>query len=135
MASLDYALLAEYARVDASGLLTVVGGSFDRVTASGPNAGQQLYVALRVLLDHDEDRVPLEVRVSSPGGEYELGMSAVAEPNRSAEPVDGRFNIMMALGVVAPLPVAGRYAVRVSLDGKLERELPFVVELSEPVRP
>lgn len=39
MASLDYALLAEYARVDASGLLTVVGGSFDRVTVSVEDQG------------------------------------------------------------------------------------------------
>ncbi|MGH3813059.1 MAG: hypothetical protein ACRDUV_11460 [Pseudonocardiaceae bacterium] len=36
MATLDYALLAEYARIDPAGLVTIVGGSFD-VTAAWEN--------------------------------------------------------------------------------------------------
>lgn len=135
MASLDYALLAEYARVDPSGLITIVGGSFDRVQASGPNVGQQLFVAMRVLLDEGEDGAALEVRVSAPNGEYELGMSAAAQRNPDAQPVDGRVNIMMAMGVLAPLPSSGRYSVKVVLNGQPVRELPFIVELAGPERP
>lgn len=135
MATLDYALLAEYARVDSAGLLTVVGGSFDRVRAAGPAAAQQVFLALRVLVDEDEDPVQIDIKVQSPGGEYELGMSGLAERNANAQPVDGRVNVMLAFGVVVPLSSAGRYVVRVALSGEVVRDLPFVVEMNQPDSP
>lgn len=60
MATLDYALLAEYARIDPAGLVTIVGGSFDRVQASSSRGSQQTYVVMRVLLDESEEEAAFE---------------------------------------------------------------------------
>lgn len=49
MATLAYALLAEYARIDLAGLVTIVGGSFDRIQATNTSGAQQTYVLMRVL--------------------------------------------------------------------------------------
>ena len=131
MATLDYALLAEYARVDASGLITIVGGSFDRIeAATGPEAIYHIYVALRVLVEESEaaNLVPVEVRVLSPG-DYQMAVSTRVQPSPSAESFDGRYSIMLAIGLNLPLPVAGRYVVQVSIDGGVARDLPFNVVL------
>jgi transposase len=58
VATLDYALLAEYARIDPAGLVTIVGGSFDRVQATSISGAQQTYVVMRVLLDESEEAAP-----------------------------------------------------------------------------
>ena len=69
MATLDYALLAEYARIDPAGLVTIVGGSFDRVQATSTSGAHQMYVVMRVLLDESEGAASFEVsvRVSEQG--------------------------------------------------------------------
>lgn len=130
MATLDYALLAEYARVDAAGLITIVGGSFDRIEAAESEGIHRIYVALRVLADESEaaNPVPVEIRVLSPG-DYQMAMSTRIRPNPSAEPFDGHYNITLAVGLNLPLPVAGRYVIQVSIDGRVARDLPFNVAL------
>lgn len=127
MAKLDYAVLAEYARIDAGGLVTIVGGSFDRVQAPTAGGVQQMYVALRVLLGEGDGDVPFDVKVIAPAGQYEIGLSGVAGRGDGAEPTDGFHAFVAAVGVGAPLPVAGRYVVQILLQGEVVRELPFVV--------
>ena len=57
MPTLDYVIMSEFARIDPSGLVTIVGGSFDRVQAPERGVGQQLFVTLRALLEEaDADR-------------------------------------------------------------------------------
>jgi uncharacterized protein DUF6941 len=133
MAALDYAILAEFARVDSANLLTVVGGSFDKVQTNAPSATQQIYVALRVLLSEDEDSVAVEVRAVAPSGEPTVAMSNEARRSPEAQPLDGMFNIMLAIGMLAILQSGGRYVVQVLLNGDMAKELPFLVDLGEPI--
>jgi hypothetical protein len=131
MAALDYAILAEYARVDSSSLLTVVGGSFDKIQTNAPSAAQQIHVALRVLLNEDEDSVGVEVRAVAPSGEPIVGMSTEARRSPDAQPLDGVSNIMIAIGMLAILQSGGRYVVQVLLNGEMAKELPFLVDLGQ----
>ena len=133
MAALDYAMLAEYARIDAAGLVTVVGGSFDRVQVIGDSGVQQVFVALRVLTAEEEDRVPFEVKVRAPEQQYEIRVAGATQRAPDASPVGGFYSFTAALGVAAPLPVAGEYVVEVSLAGDIVRRLPFVVTMSAEV--
>lgn len=133
MAKLDYALLADYARVDAAGLLTVVGGSFDRVTSPNEVATHQVHVVLRVFLEEaDEEPVPIDVRVVAPDQQYEIGLSTTAQRNPAAKPIDGLTTATLTVGLLAPLPTSGRYIVRILLAGEPVKELPFIVELGVP---
>lgn len=128
LATLDYALLAEFARIDAAGLLTVVGASFDRVQAPGPGAGQQMAVVLRVLLDEGESSADFQVNIEPPNVQFTMSFTGTAERNDQAVPVDGHIAVSLALGVTVPLPAAGRYVVAVSLGETVVKTLPFVVE-------
>ncbi|GLZ41217.1 hypothetical protein [Actinokineospora sp. NBRC 105648] len=47
MASLDFAMLAEFAELDSAGLLTVVGGGFDRIEVRSPGLVQQVHLVMR----------------------------------------------------------------------------------------
>jgi hypothetical protein len=131
MAALDYAMLAEYARIDSAGLLTIVGGGFDRVrVVGGDRPVQQMYVALRVLMTEDEDRVPFEIKVRAPEHEYEIVVGGATERAADATPVGGFYSFTAAMGVVAPLPMAGEYVVEIILAGDVVRRLAFVVTLA-----
>ncbi|MGH4008373.1 MAG: hypothetical protein ACRDTH_09525 [Pseudonocardiaceae bacterium] len=50
------------ARVDQAGLITIVGGGFDRVRVPDPGGMQQVFVAMRIVLDEREPDVPFEVK-------------------------------------------------------------------------
>ena len=76
MATLAYALLAEYARIDPAGLVTIVGGSFDRIQAANTSGAQQTYVVMRVLLDESEEAASFEVSIEPPGKPYTLQVPA-----------------------------------------------------------
>jgi hypothetical protein len=62
-ATLDYTLLAEYACIDPAGLVTIVGGSFDRVQATSTSGAQQTYVAANIYQARIEGRM-LKVMVA-----------------------------------------------------------------------
>jgi hypothetical protein len=78
VATLDYALLAEYARIDPAGLVTIVGGSFDRVQATSTGGAQQTYVVMRVLLDESEETTSFEVSVEPPNKAYAPQLAGTA---------------------------------------------------------
>lgn len=94
MATLDYALLAEYARIDPAGLVTIVGGSFDRVQMSGTSEWQQTYVVMRVLLGESEEDAPFEISIDPPNESYSLKFAGTTSRNPVAAPVDGQFGVM-----------------------------------------
>lgn len=128
MAILDYALLAEYARVDAAGLLTVVGASFERVQAQSPGAAQAMSVALRILLDEAESGADFDVQIRPPSGQYALGFSGTAARPTNPVIVDGRAAVILVLGIAVPLVEAGVYSVVVTLSDETVKTVPFVVE-------
>lgn len=130
MATLDYALLAEYARIDPNGLVTVVGGSFDRVRAPGSGAVQSSYLVIRLLLDDDEQSVSFTVRLDPPDGEYSVQVEGSVEKNELARPVAGKVSITGVVVLPVQVTTAGLYVIRLTLQDGQEREIPFVVELA-----
>jgi hypothetical protein len=130
VATLDYALLADYARIDSAGLVTIVGGSFDRVQATSTGGAQQTYVVMRVLLDEAEETASFEVSVEPPTKTYALQLAGTAARNPAAMPVDGRVGVTLTIGLMVPIVAAGRYVARVSLEGQPVQDLPFVVDIA-----
>lgn len=132
MAQLEYALLAEYARLDAAGLLTVVGGHFDRVQTPTPGRVYSFAVTFRVRLEDAERSVPFEIKVSPPSDQGgALALSGTAQVSPTAE-VGGHYSqTVVNLGM--PILVAGRYTVRVYVADELAKELPFEVTFTESV--
>lgn len=130
MATLDYALLAEYARIDPAGLVTIVGGSFDRVQASSTRGSQQTYVVMRVLLDESEEAASFEISLEPPTKTYVLQVAGTVPRNPAAVPVDGRVGVTAVIGLMVPLIAPGRYVAKVSLEGQPAQDLPFVVDVA-----
>ncbi len=114
MATLDYALLAEYARIDPAGLVTIVGGSFDRVQAMSTSGAHPTYLVMRVLLDESEEAASFEVSVEPPNKVYALQLTGTAARHPAAVPVDGRVGVTLTIGLMVPIVAAGLYVARVS---------------------
>lgn len=133
MAELDFAMLAEYARLDAAGLLTVVGGGFDRVQASGPGLVHRMSVAARIKLADDESGANFEIKIIPPGpSNFTMGISGVSTIKEGAQPVAGNAGVISVVDLGVPISEAGRYTVQFFIAGKLARELPFEVEFTSP---
>lgn len=132
MATLDYVVLSEFARVDPTGLVTIVGGSFDRVRAPERGSQQLIFVTLRALLEETESSTGFEVKVRPPEGQFEIGITGQAARRPDALPVDGRVGVVAAVGLIVPLQAEGRHEVQVSLDEGQTRLLPFMVEFAQP---
>ncbi|PZS39148.1 MAG: hypothetical protein DLM62_09830 [Pseudonocardiales bacterium] len=130
MATLDYALLAEYARIDPAGLVTIVGGSFDRVQAMSTSGAHPTYLVMRVLLDESEEAASFEVSVEPPNKVYALQLTGTAARHPAAVPVDGRVGVTLTIGLMVPIVAAGLYVARVSLEGQSVQALPFVVDIA-----
>jgi hypothetical protein len=130
VATLAYALLAEYARIDPAGLVTIVGGSFDRIQATNTSGAQQTYIVMRVLLDELEEAASFEVSIEPPGKSYTLPVTGTAARNPAAVQVDGRVGVTLTIGFMIPIIAAGRYVARVSLEGQPVQDLPFVVDVA-----
>lgn len=132
MATLDYVIVSEYARIDPSGLVTIVGGSFDRVQAPQPGAGQQLFITLRALLEEQETSVSFEVKVRPPTNQFTIGITGQTARRPDALAIDGRVGVVATVGVLVPLLMEGRYEVQISLDDSQTRTLSFMVEFAQP---
>ena len=131
MAEFDLLILAEYARVDASGLLTVVGGGFDRVQVPSLPAQQPASVAVRVLLDETERSVPLQVTARAPDSRYVINLLGSGERPEGARPHEGKVGVTLVVSTMLPLSVTGVYEILVRLADLPERRLSFVVEMTE----
>jgi hypothetical protein len=131
VASLDYVIMSEFARLGPSGLVTIVGGSFDRLQAPQRGAGQQLFVTLRALLEETETSALFEVKVRPPTGQFEIKVTGQAARRPEALPLDGHVGVIATVGLVVPLQTEGRHEVRVSLGDGQTRTLPFMVEFAQ----
>ena len=132
MAALDYVIVSEYARIDPSGLVTIVGGSFYRVHALQPGASQQLFLSLRALLEETETSVSFEVKVRPPTDQFMIGITGQTARRPDARSIDGHVGVVATVGLLVPLLMEGRHEVQISLDDSQTRTLPFVVEFAQP---
>lgn len=128
---LDYAFLAEFAKVEAN-KLTAIGASYTFVHTPNLPAFHMLSVAGRVRVNADTDPVQVAFSVVPPGKEYELDLGIELSPGSEARPYNGKLGLVFAVSLQMPLPGEGLYEVVITIDGKPARRLAFEVALSSP---
>ena len=131
MARLDYALIAEHARVDPGGTLSLLGGSFSQLTVGSVPAQVHLAIAGRVLIEGEED--PISVRVTF-GGPDDLGFKVNFE-TEIGPPGDDTVEgvppaVTFAVAGPWPLPGAGLYAFTLQVEEAEPVRMTFRVALA-----
>ncbi|PWJ47847.1 hypothetical protein SAMN06264364_13420 [Quadrisphaera granulorum] len=131
MAELDYALLADYARVDADGTLTAVGAHRTVIAVSQLPAQQVLAAAGRLWMGRREPAAHLSLSARTPEGDVGTISAWQVRPGLEQGEVPGRVSACFAVAVVAPLSSTGPHALVLSVNGEVVAELPFgvVVEI------
>ena len=122
---LDYALLAEWARVNATGTLTVIDGSFLRVSAPVGTL-VPLAVAGRVRFLGEPFETTVRVQFELTEGPS-ISFEVVATAEEEASYGDGRRHVLFALNTQLPVLSAGRCKVSIFLNGVLARDLYFAM--------
>lgn len=125
MAELDYALLADYARVDADGTLTAVGAHRTVIAVPQLPAQQVLAAAGRLWMGRREPAAWLELSARTPEGD--VGTISAWEVRPGLEQGEGRVSACFAVAVVAPLSTTGPHALVLSVNDEVVAELPFGV--------
>ncbi|TDW91121.1 hypothetical protein [Kribbella sp. VKM Ac-2566] len=133
MATLDYAFLADYAKVQPNGTLTSVGASFTFVEAQSLPTTHRMAVAARVRARIDEQIIPFRVEITGPGESFRLGVDGQLSPGPDSRPYgEGFVGHLLAMDIQIPLPSAGLYTVNIELEGKHVRRLAFDVVRATP---
>ncbi|MCW2738859.1 hypothetical protein [Nocardioides sp.] len=126
MTELDYAYLAEYAKVS-EGLLTAVGASYTVVQAKELGRPFNLAVAGRIRAFEGESPT-LGVEVFAPEERYQVGLAAQLSSAGARPYGDGQVGILFALTLPIPLIDVGIYSVSLKLNDAECRVLRFEVE-------
>lgn len=135
MAEIDYAFIAEFAKVDpTSGTLTVVGASWTYLTTPQVPCAYALSVAGRIRSSVEEEEVELSVTFAGPEDVVQIESSGNVGPGGTRRPYgDGRLGLLWALNMQVVLPVEGLYTVDVTLPKYSQtRRLAFEVARQEP---
>lgn len=136
MAELDYAFLADFARVDPNGTLTAVGASWTQVLTPTVPSTHRMAVAGRVRSRLGAAAVPFTLEVQGPGESFRMQINGELRSDNHAFPYgDGKIGIIFALNLDVPLPTAGLYQVYLSLDEVRVRRLAFDVFVGAPPQP
>lgn len=132
MAELDYAFLADFAKVEPNGTLTTVGASFTFVTTRQLPAAHRMAVAGRVRGLVGEEPIPFRIEIVGPDGSFRIGAESELTPGPTARPYgEGFLGHLFALDLAIPLPQVGLYVVNVSVSGEHARTLAFDVVLND----
>ena len=122
---LDYAMLAEWARVNANGTLTVIDGSFLKVVAPvGSSVPLSVVGRVRFLHEPYEAQVTIELVIA---GGASLTFTSRVEASETSAYGEQRRHVLFAFSTHAPVLAGGRCKVSVLLDGALVRELYYMV--------
>jgi len=126
MAELDYAMVADFAKVEDDGALTLVGAHRATVRVAATPTQHVLYVAGRLFMARREPPALLSLGAVTPDGEVPVVAQWPVEPvGPLAE--GGRLPVCFAVTLMAPVPAAGDYTLALSVNGDLVRRLLFVV--------
>lgn len=128
-AELDYAFLAEYAKVD-SNKLTAVGASYTYLFTDEVPALHLLSVAGRIRVPEDYGVVPLSINLVAPEEQYTISVETELQQTKDFHPYDGKVGLVFAVTMQIPLATAGLYEVTLDLEGERARRLAFEVKLT-----
>lgn len=127
-AELDYAFVAEFAKVD-HGALTAVGASYTEVLVKELPVGHMLCVAGRIRTQIEDPQPELTVTMTPPGKKYRLEATGELPRDENAVPYSDKIGYVFVLTTPLQLDEAGEYVVNISLDGEPVRRLIFTVVL------
>lgn len=123
--SLDYAFLADFARVDPNGTLTVVGASFTMLQVEALPVGHLFSIAGRVRIADGSGPVALTAEVAGPEGSPRIGVQTELRQGDHAVVYQGRVGVVFCLTTIYPIGREGLYTVTLSLEGRPVRHLAF----------
>ena len=127
MAELDYAFLAEYAKVE-DGKLTAIGASYTHVRFNQIPASHFLAVAGRIRITINENP-NLAVRVTSPQDKFEIKLDVPIQDLSLVRTYNGYAGILFAVNGPIPVFEPGLYEVKIELNGLVVRTLKFEAEI------
>lgn len=129
MAELDYAFVADYARVEPGGKLTAVGASWTHVIVPAFPTNHLMAVAGRVRADENDPPCQLAVSLAAPNDSFKLTYNVELHRDLSVRPYAGRIGHLFAIMTGLPLLSEGLYEILIELDGAHARRLAFEVSL------
>lgn len=128
MPDLDFALLCDHVRAD--GLVHIIGGSIDTVTAPQVPTGQNLGIAARFVFTRGECNHPhrVEILFQDTDGRELVRVDAMVEP-RWVEglPPGWKTGASLGLNFGVPLPAYGIYTFEILVNGSSLKSLPLRV--------
>lgn len=130
VAELDYAFLAEYAKVEPGGNLTAVGASYTYLTVKAFPGQHLLSVAGRIRIKVGETP-RLLLSVASPNERIRIDTEVQLHAGDDARPYGPNLDtigLQFALTLMLTLPDPGLYAVNLALDDTFVRHLAFTAQ-------
>ena len=129
MAELDYAFIADFAKVEPNGTLTVNSASWTSLRTPVLPVARRLAIAGRIRAHVDESPVALQIVFSAPDQAFNIGTEALLSPGPDARPYgDGKIGHLFALDWQVLLPSVGLYTINITINGEHARRLAFDVE-------
>jgi Family of unknown function (DUF6941) len=125
MAELDYAFIAEYAKVEA-GKLTAVGASYADIHPPALPAQHILFIAGRLRGPEDTESIALKIRIDPPG-DMNIVLDGTVTVGQELPRYDGKVGVLFAASAAVPLIRAGLCEIFVGVDGHEERRLAFAI--------
>lgn len=127
-AELDYAFVADYARVEA-GKLTALGASYTKLRTAAFPVNHTFSIAGRVRAPEDTEAIALVLRVVTPGPAMNIEFHWTVNPGPESDRYDGKVGVLFALGTSVAILEAGLVEIFIEVDGVPARRLAFDVEL------
>lgn len=130
---LDYAFLAEFAKVEPNGTLTSIGASYTRVAVSELPAAHQLVVAGRIRAPADSPEVPIKISYKASGEHpFQMEVEFVASGAGASPYGDGWVGVFFVTGTSVPLVGTGLNEVVIEVEGAVARRLYFEAMVVPP---
>lgn len=128
-AQLDFALVAQFAKLEPGGLLTVVGATVDGIGTEEVPTQAALTVVVRILVGQEERSaaVPVALSFRGPSGDSLITLSTEFTPEPDLRPVAGQVGAILIANAMLPLPEYGSYELQVRLSDELVKSLPLDV--------
>jgi hypothetical protein len=127
MASLDFAFLAEFAKIEATATITSVGAGIKGIGVLPDPGSIQIYVAGGVSRDLGEGEATLTMTLEAPNAEYSLSRSETMSP----APTRGDFSsTVFAIALEVPIVGYGKYQVQVAINDEVAQTLPLWIALA-----
>lgn len=126
MAELDYAFVAEFAKVE-NGKLTAVGASF--IDVRPPTLGTPYFfsVAGRIRAPEDTEDIGLTIRINPPGNAMNVVLDGVIKPGPDSVRYDGKVGVLFSASASIMLVADGLCEIFIDVDQVQRRRLAFRV--------